>query len=238
MGRLIGLVRGPSATNDAFARAGLHRYIGKSHRIAADEHDVPALIGAGCIPATPAIGEALATKALKAIHKGAVPSALRKFSVGPTPARLINKFQKASGAQQIVSGLLLSETPGSDGSVADYATSAPLFRAWSESIRKATDDKSFGNVRGSGSTVAAGKLVKLHFDDARRQITAEAHIVDRGEWAKVASGTYLGFEVNGRFAKRWKGDDGVMRYALDPTEVVLSDMVSSPDMAFELIKRG
>ncbi len=101
-------------------------------------------------------------------------------------------LRKADAAQRLVFGRI-DETPDRSGEVFDYASSKPEFQAWSEGVQKASDGKSYGNVRAMHGKVAAGKLVGLTFDDAAKSIELCAHIVDDGEWKKVEQGIYTGF---------------------------------------------
>jgi hypothetical protein len=141
---------------------------------------------------------------------------------------------KADAAQRLVFGRI-DETPDRAGEVFDYASSKPEFQAWSKDIQKASDGKSYGNVRAMHGNVAAGKLVGLSFDDVAKSIELCAHIVDDGEWEKVEQGVYTGFSPGGRYLKRWP-DGGRTRYTARPSEISIVDLPCIPSAGFTLVK--
>ncbi len=61
-------------------------------------------------------------------------------------------------------------------------------------------------------------------------------MVDDAEWAKVIEGVYTGFSQGGAYVKRWKGDDGVMRYTAEPSEISLVDLPCLPSATFQVLK--
>lgn len=143
---------------------------------------------------------------------------------------------KVDAEQRLVYGVATAETKDRSGEVCDYASTKPYYEKWSGGIHKATDGKSFGNLRAMHGKVAAGKVTALAFNDDARQIEVCAKVVDDGEWAKVLEGVYTGFSQGGAYVKRWKGEDGVMRYTADPSEISLVDLPCLPSATFQVLK--
>ncbi len=84
--------------------------------------------------------------------------------------------------------------------------------------------------------VAAGKVTKINFNDADRQIEICAKVIDDLEWGKVVEGVYTGFSQGGAYARRWTDEDGLTRYTADPCEISLVDLPCLPQASFEMIK--
>ncbi|MFH6786310.1 MULTISPECIES: hypothetical protein [Methylobacterium] len=143
---------------------------------------------------------------------------------------------KVDAEQRLVYGVATAETKDRSGEVCDYASTKPYYEKWSGGIHKATEGKSFGNLRAMHGKVAAGKVTALAFNDDARQIELCAKVVDDAEWAKVLEGVYTGFSQGGAYVKRWKGEDGVMRYTADPSEISLVDMPCLPSATFQVLK--
>lgn len=143
---------------------------------------------------------------------------------------------KVDAANRLVYGLATAETPDRAGEVCDYASTKPLYEKWSGSIAKATDGRSLGNLRAMHGKVAAGKVTQIAFNDDARQIEICAKVVDDAEWKKVEEGVYTGFSQGGAYAKRWRGEDGLMRYTADPSEVSLVDLPCLPSATFQVLK--
>ena len=143
---------------------------------------------------------------------------------------------KVDAANRLVYGLATAETPDRAGEVCDYASTKPLYEKWSGSIAKATDGRSLGNLRAMHGKVAAGKVTQIAFNDDARQIEICAKVVDDVEWKKVEEGVYTGFSQGGAYAKRWRGEDGLMRYTADPSEVSLVDLPCLPSATFQVLK--
>lgn len=143
-------------------------------------------------------------------------------------------LSKADASQRLVYGHI-DETPDRSGEVFDYASSRPHFLAWSNEARKATEGKSLGNIRAMHGLVAAGKVIDLSCDDARKRIEICAHIVDDGEWEKVEQGVYTGFSPGGRYLKRWP-DGEYTRYTAAPSEISIVDLPCIPSAGFTMIK--
>lgn len=143
-------------------------------------------------------------------------------------------LSKADASRRLVYGHI-DETPDRSGEVFDYPSSKPHFAAWSDEARKATGGKSLGNIRAMHGAVAAGKVVDLAFDDARKSIEVCAHIVDDDEWKKVEQGVYTGFSPGGRYLKRW-ADGGYTRYTAAPSEISIVDLPCIPSAGFTMVK--
>lgn len=153
-----------------------------------------------------------------------------------TELSLFLPLTKVDAAQRLVYGVATAESVDRAGEVCDYASTKPLYEKWSGGIAKATDGRSMGNVRAMHGKVAAGKVTAITFNDDARQIEVCAKVVDDAEWKKVEEGVYTGFSQGGAYAKRWKGDDGVMRYTADPSEISLVDLPCLPSATFQVLK--
>lgn len=143
---------------------------------------------------------------------------------------------KVDAANRLVYGLATAETPDRAGEVCDYASTKPYYERWSGGIAKATDGRSLGNLRAMHGKVAAGKVTQIAFNDDAKQIEICAKVVDDAEWRKVEEGVYTGFSQGGAYAKRWRGEDGLMRYTADPSEVSLVDLPCLPSATFQVLK--
>jgi hypothetical protein len=141
---------------------------------------------------------------------------------------------KADAARRLVYGSF-DETPDRAGEVFDYTSSRPNIESWSSEIAKASDGKSFGNIRAQHGRNACGKLVDISFDDDLRKVGFVAKIVDDDEWRKVEEGVYTGFSPGGRYAKRWQ-DGAVKRYTADIRELSIVDVPCNPAATFTMIK--
>lgn len=148
------------------------------------------------------------------------------------------RLSKVNEADRTIEGIIASEAVDRSGEVFDYERSVPHFKAWSEGIAKATEGKSLGNVRVMHGKAVAGITKALNFDDAAKQITVKAEIVDDNEWKKVQKGCYTGFSIGGRYGHKW--DDpvakGVQRYEAIPNEYSLVDLPCNPEAQFIVIK--
>lgn len=148
------------------------------------------------------------------------------------------RLTKVNESDRTVEGIIASEAVDRSGEVFDYERSVPHFKSWSEGIAKATEGKNLGNVRVMHGKAVAGITKALNFDDAAKQITVKAEIVDDNEWNKVKKGCYTGFSIGGRYGDKW--DDpvakGVQRYEAIPNEYSLVDLPCNPEAQFTVIK--
>lgn len=149
--------------------------------------------------------------------------------------KLFIPITKVDAVNGVVYGVLASETPDRSGETFDYAGSKPHFEKWSGDIHKATDGKSFGNLRAMHGAVAAGKFTEMVFNDDDKQIEVAAKVVDQNELNKVLEGVYTGFSIGGKYEKRWKDGD-TTRYIAAPYEGSLVDLPCIPDATFEVVK--
>jgi hypothetical protein len=155
------------------------------------------------------------------------------------------RLTKVDKEQRLVYGLATAESVDRSGEILDYASSKPNFEKWVQESQDASEGQSFGNVRAMHGKVAAGKLVKIEFDDDNRQIPVCAKIVDDNEWNKVLEGVYTGFSIGGAYAKKWddpsmKKSDGkpVVRYTAAPGELSLVDRPCLKDARFFDIQKA
>lgn len=150
--------------------------------------------------------------------------------------RLFLPIRKVDEEQRLVYGVITEETLDKAGEVMDYEGSKPLFEKWSQGIAKATEGKSYGNVRVMHTNKVAGILnQELVFDDEARTIEACAKVVDDNEWEMVKAGAYTGFSIGGRYQRRWEAD-GVKRFIAEPVEVSLVDNPCVPTATFSFVK--
>lgn len=149
--------------------------------------------------------------------------------------RLFLPITKVDAAKGIVYGVLAKQELDRSGEIFDYQGSKPYFEKWSESVHKATDGKSFGNLRSMHGQVAAGKLTQMAFNDDDQQIEVAAKVVDQNELTKVLEGVYTGFSIGGKYVTRKKVEGGTS-YVADPYEASLVDLPCGPSATFEVIK--
>ena len=142
---------------------------------------------------------------------------------------------KVDEENRLVYGIATAEAPDQSGEICDYATTVPYYKAWSESIEKATDGKSKGNLRSMHAKIASGKVTQISFNDSDKQIEICAKVIDGDEWKKVVEGVYTGFSQGGRYVKTWK-DGGHTRYTADPSEISLVDNPCLSSATFTVLK--
>src|SRR6185369_3230694 len=134
----------------------------------------------------------------------------------------LTKFDEETG---IGYGTLALEELDKANEIMDYAESKPHFLAWSESIQKASNGQSVGNLRAMHQLRAAGKFTKVTFDDERKAVDVEFEVVDAEDKKKCAKGVYTGLSVGGTYVKTW--DDPTIekakRYIARPSEGSLVD---------------
>lgn len=144
---------------------------------------------------------------------------------------------KVDAVNRTVSGILTAEVVDKSGEIMDYASTVPYYKAWSDEIHKASDGKSKGNLRAMHSSIAAGKITDIEYDDASKAIRITAKVVDDAEWNKVQEGVYTGFSQGGAYIKRWDDEQpGVKRYTADPVEASLVDNPCVKEATFEYVK--
>jgi hypothetical protein len=144
-------------------------------------------------------------------------------------------IKKVDAAKREVYGLMAEEAVDKAGEIFDYDSSKPYIKTWAENFSASTGGKSFGNVRAQHSSIAAGKLVGITFDDKNKNIPVVAKIVDDNEWNKVMEGVYTGFSIGGKYLKKWP-DGGAMRYTAIPSEVSIVDNPCMRGAQFTMVK--
>lgn len=155
-----------------------------------------------------------------------------------TNFNLFIPISKVDEEKRLVYGVMTAEKPDASGEIMDYATGKPEFEKWSQDAHTRSNGKSKGNVRAMHTSIAAGKLVDINFDDATKTISGVAKIVDDAEWEKVLEGVYTGFSIGGRYAKRWKDDKdpSIFRYTPIPSEVSIVDNPCLGSATFSMVK--
>ena len=141
--------------------------------------------------------------------------------------QLFAQLRKVDEEKRLVFGRLAEEAVDKSDEIMDYASSKPHFQAWSQEVAKATEGASVGNLRAMHGKVAAGKFIKMDFDDASKAIDVCAKVVDDNEWKKVLEGVYTGFSIGGSYVgdkkvEKMEGRD-VKRYTAKPNEGSLVD---------------
>ena len=88
------------------------------------------------------------------------------------------------------------ETPDRANEIMDYEKSVPFFEKWSMEQFRASNGKSYGNVRVMHQKIAAGFLPEpLTFNDQDKAIDAVIKVSDDQEWTKCLDGTYTGASI-------------------------------------------
>lgn len=144
-----------------------------------------------------------------------------------------------------VYGRATQETLDRQNEVLDYAESKPLWEAWIAETLDASGGKSMGNLRAMHrADIAAGKLVRVDFNDNEKAIDVVAKVVDDDEWNKVLEGVYTGFSQGGKYVKkttdptiRGFGGMAAVRVVIAPKELSLVDRPCVPSATFfEVVK--
>jgi hypothetical protein len=161
-----------------------------------------------------------------------------KKSMDVDTKQLFIPIEKVDMEKREVWGYGVIEQPDAAQEILDYSTSKPEFVKWSEAARSRSGGKSLGNLRAMHQTRAAGKLISIQTDDAKKGIFVGAKIVDDDEWKKVQEGVYTGFSVGGSYLKRWADRDnpGFIRYTAKPVELSLVDAPCIPGATFQMVK--
>lgn len=147
--------------------------------------------------------------------------------------------------QRLVYGRATQETLDRQGEVLDYEASKPYWEEWIKESQEASGGKSMGNVRVMHRPdIAAGKLVRVDFNDQEKSIDVAAKVVDEAEWQKVLEGVYTGFSQGGKYISK-KNDPLVagfggmpaVRVVIAPKELSLVDRPAVPSATFfEVVK--
>lgn len=131
-------------------------------------------------------------------------------------------FEKRAGDEQIVEGIISSESEDSQGEVVAY-----------EALKEAAEDyMRFANVREMHQPSAVGKVLELICDDVAKKVRVVVKVVDKDAWLKVKEGVYKGFSIGGRALK--KVGNRILKLLL--REISLVDRPANPDALFEIFK--
>jgi hypothetical protein len=142
---------------------------------------------------------------------------------------------KVDTAKRQVEGVIAEEAVDKANEIFDYETSKGYVQKWSSDFEKSTNGLSVGNVRAMHSSIAAGKLTAITFDDATKRISVTAKIIDDNEWKKVEQGVYTGFSIGGRYVKKWS-EGASWRYTAAPAEVSIVDNPCMYGATFTAVK--
>lgn len=118
------------------------------------------------------------------------------------PLTVFVPLVKVDASKREVYGVMAEEAPDKSGEVFDYASSKPYVQQWSQDYDRSTDGKSLDNIRSQHGNTAAGKIVRIEFDDENKRIPIVAKIVDENEWKKIVEGVYTGFSIGGAYVKK------------------------------------
>ncbi len=151
--------------------------------------------------------------------------------------KLFIPIMKVDEEKRLVYGKVTEEAVDSAGEIFDYATSKPYFKEWTEYFSKATDGKSYGNLRAMhDAKKAIGSLPEVSLNDREKSVEVVAKVVDDQEWSKVLEGVYTGFSQGGAYVKRWPDTNGAYRYTAKPTEISLVDYPCLKTATFQVVK--
>lgn len=156
--------------------------------------------------------------------------------------KLFAQIRKVDEAKRLVYARAVQETVDKVDEIFDYASSKPLFEAWSKEQFDASGGKSYGNVRAMHGKIAAGIVAEpLAFNDDELAIDTAIKVTDDQEWSKCLDGTYTGVSIGGSYVGERKTEkvDGreVKRYTARPAEISLVDSPCIPTARFfEIVK--
>jgi len=143
---------------------------------------------------------------------------------------------KVDEEKRLVYGRVSEEKPDSSNETFDYSTSKPFYQEWTEYFQKATDGKSYGNLRAMhDAKKASGFIQNLNLDDQEKAVEVVAKVVDEDDWKKCLEGVYTGFSQGGRYVRKWF-DGKTNRYTAAPNEISLVDYPALKTATFSLVK--
>lgn len=143
---------------------------------------------------------------------------------------------KVDEEKRLVFGRVSEEKADSSNETFDYSTSKPFYQEWTEYFQKATDGKSYGNLRAMhDAKKASGFIQNLNLDDQEKAVEVVAKVVDEDDWKKCLEGVYTGFSQGGRYVRKWF-DGKTNRYTAAPNEISLVDYPALKTATFSLIK--
>lgn len=151
---------------------------------------------------------------------------------------LIVPITKVDEEKRLVYGVATCETPDKSGEIFDYASSAPLARAWSAEIEKMSQGKSLGNIRYMHQLDVVGKAVDINFNDAEKSIEVCSKVTDDNAWKKVQDGLLVAYSIGGDYKKQWLDPTNkqFIRYTAALSEISLVDNPCNPDAGFQYVK--
>jgi len=150
--------------------------------------------------------------------------------------KLFIPIVKIDEEKRTVFGRVTEEVPDSSNETFDYGTSKPFYQEWTEYFQKATDGKSYGNLRAMhDGKKASGYIQNLNLDDREKAVEVVAKVVDEEDWKKCLEGVYTGFSQGGRYVKKWF-DGKTNRYTAAPNEISLVDYPALKSATFALVK--
>src|ERR1039458_7415891 len=147
-----------------------------------------------------------------------------------------SSLDKDGNSKRLVYGVITDETPDKSGEICDYDSSKPYYEAWSNELAKTTNGENLGNLREMHKLIAAGKFIKLEYDDDKKEIRGAAKVVDDQAWRKCEEGVYTGFSHGGDYVGEMKTTPAGKRYTAKPAEVSLVDNPCNPQAHFEYVK--
>ena len=153
-------------------------------------------------------------------------------------------------------GMVTAEEPDRDNEICDYNWTAPSYRKLGLETLKATSsagqEPSMGPVRLQHGMTIAGKLTRIDFNDAKKQIHVAVEPADDKIWDMLKRGLVTGLSQGGRYEKRVcdscltpiaKGNDCskcgkrvLVRYGAQVSEVSMVDRPALPSAVFQSIK--
>ena len=119
---------------------------------------------------------------------------------------IIKVEEAPDGTVKMVYGMATAEVPDKDNEICDYADTAPQYKVWSDAIFKATtnagQEASLGNVRIQHTLEVGGKVVKLDFLEAQKQVHIGTEPKDDKIGSEIKRGFYTGYSQGGRYLYR------------------------------------
>jgi hypothetical protein len=150
--------------------------------------------------------------------------------------KLFIPIVKIDEEKRTVFGRVTEEVADSSNETFDYGTSKPFYQEWTDYFQKATDGKSYGNLRAMhDGKKASGYIQNLNLDDREKAVEVVAKVVDEEDWKKCLEGVYTGFSQGGRYVKKWF-DGKTNRYTAAPNEISLVDYPALKSATFSLVK--
>lgn len=145
------------------------------------------------------------------------------------------QLMKVDETKREVWGVLAEEVKDKSGEVFDYTSSKKYFQQWSDSFQKATDGKSYGNLRLMHQAIAVGKLVSIEFLDDVKKIYIGAKVTDDTAWKMVEEAVLTGFSIGGIYIDTWMVGK-TMYYTAEPVEASIVDNPCMYGATFDAVK--